>query len=85
MSQHARHVVALKTTFLAEDWSGLVRVQSTLDGGVRNSGVPADAYLANDHLQITRTEAVTDDTVLLETITRQSRIAIAMAARTRAT
>jgi trehalose/maltose hydrolase-like predicted phosphorylase len=40
VSQHARHLVALKTTFLAENWSGLIRVQSTLDGGVRNSGVP---------------------------------------------
>jgi beta-phosphoglucomutase family hydrolase len=83
VSQHARHLVALKTTFLAENWSGLVRVQATLDGGVRNSGVPADAYLANDHLQTTRTEPVDHETVLLETITRQSRITIAMTARTR--
>ena len=83
VSQHARHLVALRTTFLAENWSGLVRVQATLDGGVRNSGVPADAHLANDHLQTIRTEPVDHETVLLETITRQSRITIAMAARTR--
>jgi hypothetical protein len=57
-------------------------VQSALDGGVVNAGVRADADLARQHLQTVRADEIGDDTVLLETITSQSRITLAMAART---
>ena len=82
VSQHARHLAALRTTFEAENWSGRARVQSALDGGVVNAGVRADASLTNQHLQTVRADEIGDDTVLLETITSQSRITLAMAART---
>ena len=82
MSQHARHLAALRTTFEAENWSGPARVQSALDGGVMNAGVRADADLARLHLQTVCADEIGDDTVRLETITSQSRIRLAMAART---
>ena len=82
MSQHVRHLAALRTTFEAENWSGRARVQSALDGGVVNAGVRADADLASQHLQTVRADEISDDTVLLETITSQSRITLALAART---
>ena len=82
VSQHARHLAALRTTFEAENWSGRARVQSALDGGVVNAGVRAGASLTNQHLQTVRADEIGDDTVLLETITSQSRITLAMAART---
>ena len=83
VSQDAPHLAAARTTFQAENWSGPVRVQSLLDGRVSNAGVAAYAGLANRHLESVRTAAVSDDTVLLETMTNQSHITIAMAARTR--
>ena len=84
VSQAARHLAALRTTFEAENWSGPVRVQSSLDGDVSNTGVAAYSGLANHHLEPARTTAVNGDTVLLETRTNQSQITMAMAARTRA-
>jgi hypothetical protein len=51
VSQAARHLAATCTTFQAENWSGPVRVQSSLDGGVRNAGVVAYAGLADHHLE----------------------------------
>lgn len=83
VSQDARHLAAVRTTFEAENWSGPLRVQSSLDGRVTNSGVAAYAGLANHHLDLVRTTGLNHDTVLLESVTNQSHITIAMAARTR--
>ena len=82
--QHARHLAAVRTTLLAENWSGPVRLRSSLDGSTTNSGVADYAALANHHLESVRTAELTPDTVLLESRTNQSQITIAMAARTRA-
>ena len=84
VSQDTRHLVALRTTFQAEDWSGPLRVRSSLDGGVVNGNVAALAPLANRHLRTVRTDVIAADTVMLEVVTTQSQITIAMAARTRA-
>ena len=75
------HVAALELTAVAEDWSGVLRVRSGIDGRVRNEGVARYAALASDHLCDTSAQVV-DDVVLLRTATRTSRIGIAMAART---
>jgi trehalose/maltose hydrolase-like predicted phosphorylase/beta-phosphoglucomutase-like phosphatase (HAD superfamily) len=83
VSQDNRHLAALRATFEAENWSGRLQVRSALDGRVGNLGVAEYRLLATRHLQPVRAEPVDDETLLLETATTQSRITLAMAARTR--
>jgi alpha,alpha-trehalase len=77
------HLAALETTIVSENWSGRLQIRSLLDGGVTNSGVARYRALAGDHLVDVETAHVDDETVTLETRTRQSRILVAEAARTR--
>jgi trehalose-phosphatase len=81
VAMHMPHVGALQTTIVAEDWSGTLEIRSTLDGTVTNSLVERYRDLANQHLDAIRTRAISDDSVLLTVETTQSRIPIAMAAR----
>lgn len=76
------HLACLRTVLTPENWSGTLRVRSTLDGRVTNDNVAEFAALAKQHL----TPAVTGhdgDTHWLTTQTNQSGIRIALAARTR--
>jgi beta-phosphoglucomutase family hydrolase len=84
VSQAARHLAALQTTFEALDWSGPIQVRSMVDGDVVNRGVAEYRALADRHLRPVIAVETDQETVLLETITSQSRVHIAMAARTRA-
>ena len=81
VAMHMPHVGALETTILAEDWSGIVEVRSTLDGNVTNSLVERYRDLASDHLQLVAKREVSGSSVLLSVKTSQSRIPVAMAAR----
>jgi alpha,alpha-trehalase len=76
------HLLALETTLLPEDWSGRIELRSGLDGGVTNSGVERYRELANHHLSLVESHA-TDDEAYLQVETNQSRVRIAVAARTR--
>ncbi len=78
-----QHVLALETTFVAENFSGAVEIRSALDGTVGNTGVPRYAALGHDHLAHVDARAVDDDMVLLEVRTNDSDIRIAQVARTR--
>ncbi len=80
-AMHMPHVGALRTTILAEDWSGTIEIRSTLDGNVTNSLVERYRDLANDHLELVEKREINDHSVLLTVQTTQSRIPIAMAAR----
>lgn len=82
VAMHLPHVGALQTTILAEDWSGSVEIRSALDGGVTNSLVERYRDLANQHLGPADKREISHDSVLHCTETTQSRIPIAMAART---
>ncbi|WP_454852347.1 beta-phosphoglucomutase family hydrolase [Promicromonospora soli] len=84
VSQAARHLAAMETTFEALDWSGPLQVRTVLDGDVANQGVAEYRPLSDRHLVPVVAEPVDDDTVFLETVTSQSGVHIAMAARTRA-
>jgi trehalose/maltose hydrolase-like predicted phosphorylase len=77
------HVAALESTFVAEDWSGRMRIRSALDGRVENTGVPRYRGLPSRHLTPETAQDPSDGLVLLVTETSQSRIRIAEAARTR--
>ncbi|SPM42349.1 Trehalose and maltose hydrolase (possible phosphorylase) [Mycobacterium numidiamassiliense] len=80
-AMHMPHVGALQTTIVAEDWSGTIEIRSTLDGNVTNSLVERYRDLASDHLGLVEKREINDHSVLLTVQTTQSRIPIAMAAR----
>ena len=81
-AMHLAHACALETTLWAEDWSGTVEFLSMIDGDVRNSGVERYRTLSGDHLVATSTRELSADSALLVCQTVQSRIPIAVAART---
>ncbi len=83
-AMHLPHACALETTLWAEDWSGTVEFLSLIDGDVRNSGVQRYQALSDDHLVATETRELSSDSALLVCQTVQSRIPIAVAARTTA-
>lgn len=82
VAMHTPHVAGLATTIRPEDWAGTVTIRSTLDGNVRNSLVERYRDLSDEHLELLGTREIADDSVLLEVQTNQSRIPIALAART---
>ena len=77
------HLAAQEITITAENWSGQIEIDSTLDGHIANDGVARYRGLAKRHLQIKEARANGDDGVFLRVRTRQSRIEIALAASTR--
>ena len=81
VAMHMPHVGALQTTIVAEDWSGTIEIRSTLDGNVTNSLVERYRDLANEHLGSVEKREICDNSVLLTVHTTQSRVPIAMAAR----
>jgi beta-phosphoglucomutase family hydrolase len=83
VSQAAPHLAALESTIEAVNWSGTLHVRSLLDADVANTGVAEYRHLACRHLQPAGATQLGPDAVLLETVTSQSGIRIALAARTR--
>lgn len=83
VSQAALHLAALQTTFEAENWSGPLQVRSSLEGRVANRNVAEYRLLADQHLQAVNGKEIDGETVLLDMVTSQSRLHVAMAARTR--
>ncbi len=83
VSMAAPHVMALETTFVAENWSGRVEVRSALDARVVNGNSAVFHGLAGRHLTGVRTGAGDPETVWLTAETTGSRLRVALAARTR--
>jgi trehalose-phosphatase len=81
-AMHLPHACALETTIVAENWSGTIEFDSTIDGDVRNDGVERYRDLASDHLVAITTQQLAPNAALLMCETVQSRIPIAVAART---
>ena len=78
-----KHLAALQTTLVAEDWSGRIEVLAALDGEVRNTGVVRYRELSNDHLVAVDGGVSDAGTMWLVVETSQSHIRVAEAARTR--
>jgi trehalose/maltose hydrolase-like predicted phosphorylase len=76
------HLAGLETTVIAENWSGLLRIRTGIDGTVQNAGVDRYRKLASDHLVPVTQESTSPDTAVLTTETSQSGIKIAVGART---
>ena len=77
------HLAALETTIVAENWDGPIVVRSAIDGRVRNSGVARYDGLDGVHLEVVGARRVSDEVIELVAETTQSRIRVAVAARTR--
>lgn len=80
-SMHQPHVLAMQTTIVAENWSGTVEFRSLLDGGVCNTMVKRYRSLSSKHLAPPVIDEFAAQSVILRTQTSQSRIAVAVAAR----
>jgi trehalose/maltose hydrolase-like predicted phosphorylase len=79
------HLAALEISIVGANWSGPIEVRSALDGTVTNCGVARYQSLRGDHLVPVEQGDVGDDAINLQVQTRQSRMFIAEAARTRVT
>ena len=79
------HLAAVRLTAVPENWSGRLEVRSGLDARVTNSGVARYRQLDGRHLVVLGTSVSDDATVAVEVQTRQSRLRVALAARTRLT
>jgi trehalose/maltose hydrolase-like predicted phosphorylase len=77
------HLAGLQTTFTAENWSGALEVWSGLDGRVVNAGVRRYRDLNGQHLNVLDAAEAGDELIELQVETTQSRIRVALAARTR--
>jgi trehalose/maltose hydrolase-like predicted phosphorylase/beta-phosphoglucomutase-like phosphatase (HAD superfamily) len=83
VSMKDEHLAGLETSFLAENWSGTLEVRSGLDGRVVNAGVKRYRDLNPHHLRLLHAGEADADTVELQVETTQSRVRVALAARTR--
>ncbi|HUE44743.1 MAG TPA: glycosyl hydrolase family 65 protein [Aestuariivirgaceae bacterium] len=77
------HLAAIEWRIRPENWSGRMELRSALDGTVDNSGVERYRQLNGKHLAPLETRQLGAESVLLETETNQSRLRVALAARTR--
>jgi trehalose 6-phosphate phosphatase len=77
------HLAGLETTVTAENWSGLLRIRTGIDGALQNAGVDRYRKLASDHLLPVAQESTSPDTLVVTVETSQSRIRIATGTRTR--
>ncbi|MFC4944976.1 glycoside hydrolase family 65 protein [Pseudonocardia sp. GCM10023141] len=77
------HLAGLQTVITADNWSGRLRVASGIDGSVTNSGVARYRDMASRHLEVLSAEPADRERLLLVAQTTQSRVRIAVAARTR--
>src|SRR5260370_6645734 len=77
------HQAALEWTITAENWSGPVEVITAIDARVINQGVARYRELEGRHLHPVESRTPCPDTITLIAQTRQSRIYVAEAVRTR--
>jgi len=77
------HLCGLQTTLTPENWSGRLRVRSSLDTAARNLGVPRYRGLADTHLRPLSAEPVGSRCLLVVVATNQSDVRVAEAQRTR--
>jgi len=83
VSMHRMHQTALAWDLTPENWSGTIEIVSALDGRVVNNGVARYRQLEGRHLDPQGPRIGAPDVIALKARTRQSRVEIAEAARTR--
>lgn len=83
VSMHRMHQAAIAWDLTPLNWSGNVEVVSAVDGRVVNQGVARYRQLEGRHLDPQGPRIEGNDVIALKARTRQSRIEVALAARTR--
>jgi trehalose/maltose hydrolase-like predicted phosphorylase len=83
VSMRDKHMAGIEWTFKPENWEGLVEICSALDGNVINDNVKRYRDLESRHLNPLKTQQLDEDKILLLVETKQSKIRMAQAARTR--
>jgi trehalose/maltose hydrolase-like predicted phosphorylase len=83
VSREDEHLAGLKTEFTAENWSNSIQIRSGLDGRIVNAGVKRYRDLNSHHLTTLGQTEVDRETIELQVETNQSRVRVALAARTR--
>ncbi len=83
VSMADKHQAAMEWRITPENWSGRVEMVTALDGRVKNSGVARYQQLEGRHLNPASTSTLRPEVIGLRSRTRQSRIYVAEAARTR--
>jgi len=78
-----QHLAALELTVEAENWTGEVVITSAINADVANRNVTADRSLRSVHLRQGSHRELDRTTMMYETVTDQSEIALALAVRTR--
>ncbi|ORI20714.1 hypothetical protein BJD99_06615 [Rhodococcus sp. 1163] len=81
VSMASPHLAALDTRLEPENYTGTITVRATLDGDVTNGNVAEFRALNNAHLTECETGSAAKNQVWLQAHTRQSRIALTLAAR----
>jgi alpha,alpha-trehalase len=77
------HQAGIEWTLTPENWSGRLEIVSALDARINNEGVARYRELEGRHLQPTLPRTFGPEVIALMARTRQSRIYVAQAARTR--
>ncbi|AHM58369.1 trehalose/maltose hydrolase or phosphorylase [Flammeovirgaceae bacterium 311] len=77
------HLMGLQLELEALNWSGLLEVRSGLDGNVQNNNVERYSPFRKQHLETVYTRSISEESLELVSRTLQSRIDIALTARTR--
>ena len=75
-AMHQPHILAMQTTISAENWSGTVEFRSLIDGTVSNTMVDRYRSLSSAHLTAPAIDQNPPDSVILQTQTSQSHIAL---------
>ncbi|MDQ3637918.1 MAG: glycoside hydrolase family 65 protein, partial [Actinomycetota bacterium] len=83
ISMSDKHIAAMEWKIVPENWSGKVEAITALDGRVTNKGVARYRDLEGRHLDPVTPRTFGPEIIALEARTRQSRIYVAEAARTR--
>ncbi len=83
VSMASMHQAAIEWTIFPVNWSGRAEVLTALDAQVENWGVARYRKLEGRHLNPVTTRLIEPDVIALVAQTRQSRIYVAEAARTR--
>ncbi len=83
VSMSDMHQAGIEWTLTPENWSGKLEIITALDGRITNNGVARYEELVGRHLDPVSPRTFGPEIIALEVRTRQSRIYVAEAARTR--
>lgn len=83
VSMDDMHLCALELTLTPENWSGRMTVRSGIDGRIENKGARLYRHYNKSHLEILGSAPLNDDGVTMRARTKESRLVVAQAARTR--